>query len=212
MPTVDQAHFPRRITEVIARRLAEEPVVVLTGPRTVGNSTLLHEVAVGSGRDVIDLDDLNVRSAVAGDPTLVASGPAPVLIDEYQKVPELLDAIKAELGRGLTPGRFVLAGSTRYETLPRAAQSLTGRAHVMTIYPLSQGEIHRPLGRWPKGQQARRQAAQSLSGRSRCPRNVSRHPADKYDRGPPAVTSERALDVLFCFVAGAGFEPATSGL
>ena len=156
---------------------------MLTGPRTVGKSTLLHEVAVGSGRDVIDLDDLNVRSAVAGDPTLVASGPAPVLIDEYQKVPELLDAIKAELGRGLTPGRFVLAGSTRYETLPRAAQSLTGRAHVMTIYPLSQGEIHRPLGRWPKGQQARRQAAQSLSGRSRCPRSVSRHPADKYDRG-----------------------------
>ena len=141
VPTVDRAYFPRRITEVIARRLAEEPVLVLTGPRTVGKSTLLHEVAVGSGRDVIDLDDLDVRSAVAGDPTLFASGPAPVLIDEYQKVPELLDAIKAELGRGLTPGRYVLAGSTRYETLPRAAQSLTGRAHVMTVYPLSQGEI-----------------------------------------------------------------------
>lgn len=42
----------------------------------------------------------------------------------------------------LMPGRYLLAGSTRYETLPRAAQSLTGRAHVMTIWPLSQGEIH----------------------------------------------------------------------
>ena len=101
-PTVDRAHFPRRITEVIARRLAEEPVLVLTGPRTVGKSTHLHEVAVGAGRHVIDLDDLDVRSAVAGDPTLFAFGPAPVLIEEYQKVPELLDAIKAELGRGLT--------------------------------------------------------------------------------------------------------------
>lgn len=141
MPPVNQALFPRRITQVIERRLGDEPVLVLTGPRTVGKSTLLHEVAVGSGSDVVNLDDLDVRSAVAANPMLFASGPAPVLIDEYQKVPELLDAIKAELGRGLVPGRYVLAGSTRYETLPRAAQSLTGRAHVMTVYPLSQGEI-----------------------------------------------------------------------
>jgi predicted AAA+ superfamily ATPase len=130
------------MTQVIARRMADEAVLVLTGPRTVGKSTLLHAVAASAEREVIDLDDLGVRSAGAADPALFASGGAPVLIDEYQKVPELLDAIKAELGGGLTPGRYVLAGSTRYETLPQAAQSLTGRAHVMTVWPLSQGEIH----------------------------------------------------------------------
>lgn len=130
------------MTQVIARRMADEAVLVLTGPRTVGKSTLLHAVAASAEREVIDLDDLGVRSAGAADPALFASGDAPVLIDEYQKVPELLDAIKAELGGGLTPGRYVLAGSTRYETLPQAAQSLTGRAHVMTVWPLSQGEIH----------------------------------------------------------------------
>jgi hypothetical protein len=129
------------MTQVIARRMTDETVLVLTGPRTVGKSTLLHAVAVNAHREVIDLDDLAVRSAVAADPALFTSSDTPILIDEYQKVPELLDAIKAELGRGLTPGSYVLAGSTRYETLPHAAQSLTGRAHVMTVWPLSQGEI-----------------------------------------------------------------------
>jgi predicted AAA+ superfamily ATPase len=53
----------------------------------------------------------------------------------------LLDAIKAELNRDLRPGRFLLTGSTRYSTMPRASQSLTGRAHIMTMWPLSQGEL-----------------------------------------------------------------------
>ena len=56
-------------------------------------------------------------------------------------MPELLDAIKAELNRDGAPGRFVLTGSTRYTTLPVAAQALTGRAHRVDVLPLSQGEI-----------------------------------------------------------------------
>ncbi|MGQ0575892.1 MAG: ATP-binding protein [Pseudonocardia sp.] len=56
-------------------------------------------------------------------------------------MPELLDAIKAELNLALAPGRYVLAGSTSYMTLPRAAQSLTGRVEVLTVWPFSQGEL-----------------------------------------------------------------------
>src|SRR5690606_27344045 len=63
------------------------------------------------------------------------------LIDEFQHVPDILSAIKAELNRDLRPGRYILTGSTRYATLPAAAQSLTGRAHVLHVFPLSQGEI-----------------------------------------------------------------------
>ena len=63
------------------------------------------------------------------------------MIDEYQHVPELLDAIKAQLNRDLRPGRYVLAGSTRYATLPEAAQALTGRVDIIPVLPLSQGEI-----------------------------------------------------------------------
>jgi hypothetical protein len=91
---------------------------------------------------VLDLDDLETRAAVLADPTLfVSSSAEPVCIDEYQHVRPLLDAIKAELNRDLRPGRYLLTGSTRYASLPRASQSLAGRAHVVTMWPLSQGEL-----------------------------------------------------------------------
>jgi predicted AAA+ superfamily ATPase len=131
----------RRLGEVVEARLAEEPVVVLNGPRTVGKSTLLSQLAEHLGRTVIDCDDLATRAAVRDDPARFVDSDQPVLIDEYQHVPELLDAIKAQLNRDLRPGRYVLAGSTRYATLPEAAQALTGRVDIIPVLPLSQGEI-----------------------------------------------------------------------
>jgi uncharacterized protein len=131
----------RRLGEVVAVRLAEEPVVVLNGPRTVGKSTLLSQLAGRLGRPVIDCDDLATRAAVRDDPARFVESDQTVLIDEYQHVPELLDAIKAQLNRDLRPGRYVLAGSTRYATLPEAAQALTGRVDIIPVLPLSQGEI-----------------------------------------------------------------------
>src|ERR1017187_419916 len=123
----------RRLDEVVSRRMELEPVVVLQGPRAVGKSTLLRTLAMARGREVIDLDDLATRDAVAADPALFVRGEGPVLIDEFQHVPELLDAIKAELNRDGSPGRYVLTGSTRYATLPAAAQTLTGRAHRVDV-------------------------------------------------------------------------------
>ncbi|HWE91178.1 MAG TPA: ATP-binding protein [Pseudonocardiaceae bacterium] len=131
----------RRLTAVLADRLTEEPVVVLNGPRTVGKSTLLADIGRSLGRPVLDCDDPAARSAVRDDPGRFVAGAGTVLIDEYQHVPELLDAIKAELNRDLRPGRFVLAGSTRYSTLPQAGQALTGRVDIVSVLPLSQGEI-----------------------------------------------------------------------
>jgi predicted AAA+ superfamily ATPase len=92
---------------------------------------------------VLDLDDLETRRAVHADPGLFVSAdrPRPVCVDEFQHELGVLDAIKAELNRDLRPGRYLLTGSTRYSTLPGASQSLTGRAHVMTMWPLSQGEL-----------------------------------------------------------------------
>ena len=131
----------RRLTAIVRKRLGEEPAIALQGARSVGKSTLLRAVARESEAAVIDLDDLDVRSAVQEDPMRFAAGPAPVCFDEFQHVPDVLDAIKAELNTRLEPGRFVLTGSTRYESIPRAAQSLTGRLHLLTVWPLSQGEI-----------------------------------------------------------------------
>lgn len=82
-----------------------------------------------------------VREAFRQDPGLFVAEPAPVCIDEYEHVPETLDAIKAELNRRTSPGRFVITGSKRHDALPSAAQALTGRLHVLTVLPLTQGEI-----------------------------------------------------------------------
>lgn len=141
MFTEREAQFERRAFELVQARLLEEPVVALQGPRTVGKSTLLTRLAAARGVRVLDLDDLATRDAVAADPALFVAGPEPVCIDEFQHVPAVLDAIKAELNRDLRPGRFLLTGSTRYDALPAAAQALTGRMHIVTVYPLSQGEI-----------------------------------------------------------------------
>jgi predicted AAA+ superfamily ATPase len=131
----------RRLTAVLFRRLAEEPAIVLNGPRTVGKSTLLHAIGAAVQRPVLDCDDPATRSAVRADPGRFVAGPAPVLIDEYQHVPELLDAIKAELNRDLRAGRYILARSTRYATLPEAGLALTGRVDVVEVLPLAQSEI-----------------------------------------------------------------------
>ncbi|MYH55350.1 MAG: ATP-binding protein [Acidimicrobiia bacterium] len=132
---------PRRLEEVAISRMAEAPVILLQGPRTVGKSTLLRVLSGRLGGRVIDLDDPTTRDAVRDDPGLFVSGQSTVFIDEYQHVPFLLDSIKAELNRDGSPGRFVLAGSTRFDALPVASQSLTGRLHRVEILPLSQGEI-----------------------------------------------------------------------
>jgi uncharacterized protein len=134
-------HVPRRLEGVVRSRMADEPVIALQGPRAVGKTTLLRALATMSGSPVLDLDDPGTREAVEADPAMFVSGPGPVFIDEYQHVPLVLDAIKAELNRDGSAGRFVISGSTRHDALPQAAQALTGRLHLMDILPLSQAEV-----------------------------------------------------------------------
>jgi uncharacterized protein len=131
----------RRLLEVANERLTDEPVIALQGPRTVGKSTLMAALASSHGTTVLDLDEPATRAAVQTDPGAFVGGASPVCIDEYQHVPAVLDAIKAELSRELRPGRYMIAGSTRYAALPVAAQSLTGRLHLLTVWPLTQEEI-----------------------------------------------------------------------
>lgn len=131
----------RRLLPITAERMLDDPVVLIEGPRTVGKSTLLRAIAQETGAVVLDLDDPAMRDAVAADPGAFVPGSQPVCIDEYQKAPIVLDAIKSELNRDGRPGRFVLTGSTRHDALPAAAQALTGRLARLRLYPLSQGEV-----------------------------------------------------------------------
>ena len=141
MITSSEDLVERRLLSVIRARLSVEVVIGLQGLRSVGKSTLLRALATEHQVEVVDLDDPTTCDAVAADPRTFVQGPAPVCIDEYQRASIVLDAIKAELNRQQRPGRFVIAGSTRHDALPRAAQALTGRLHLITVRPLSQGEI-----------------------------------------------------------------------
>jgi len=129
------------VLPIVLDRLADDPVVLLEGPRAVGKSTLLRQVAEQTGAIVLDLDDPATRDAVAADPATFVHGEGLVRLDEYQKAPDVLDAIKAELNRDGRPGRSVLTGSTRHDALPTAAQSLTGRLTRLRVYPLAQVEL-----------------------------------------------------------------------
>lgn len=132
----------RRIESLLGVLAADEPVIALHGPRSVGKSTVLNRYATAHGAPVVSLDDPGVRDAARANPTSVVAGDPPICIDEYQRAPVLLDALKDRLNRGgATPGLAVLTGSTRQDALPRTAQALTGRIHSTVILPLSQGEI-----------------------------------------------------------------------
>ena len=180
----------RRLVNVAEARFAEEPVLVLNGPRTVGKSTLLDQLAGRLGRPVIDCDDPATRSAVRADPGRFVESAEPVLIDEYQHVPELLEAIKAQLNRDLRPSRYVLAGSTRYAAVPAAAQALTGRGRYHSRAPADSGR-NRRRQRDVRGQPSRwRRDGETASGRS--DRNAGRICSEvnvRRDAGGPAPST-----------------------
>lgn len=134
----------RHVHDVLLRALEDTRVVVLLGARQTGKSTLTREIAVHDHpADVVSLDDPALRDAAAADPTgFLAGFPGRVLVDEVQRVPELLLAIKDAVDRDPTPGRFLLTGSANILTAPRVQEALTGRAEYVTLWPFSQAEIN----------------------------------------------------------------------
>jgi uncharacterized protein len=137
----------RRIRPALDAAMAASPVVAVTGARTAGKSTLLADVFTGSGSSVVDLDDPAVRRLATADPTAFVDGlPEPIVIDEFQRVPDLLSAIKAELNRDRRPGRYVLAGSARHDAVPELADYLTGRVELLRLWPFAMAELE-PAGR-----------------------------------------------------------------
>jgi len=136
--------FPRHLTGPLRQALADTPVVLLQGGRQVGKSTLARSLAGHGGpARYVTLDDLTVLGAARSDPAgFVAGFDGPAVIDEVQRAPDLLLAIKAAVDRDRRPGRFLLTGSANVLLLPRIAESLAGRMEILTLAPLTQGEIH----------------------------------------------------------------------
>lgn len=135
--------FARHVRPCIEAALADTPVVMLQGPRQSGKSTLASSLieAMPGGR-YLTLDDATVLAAARSDAAGFLSGIAgPAVIDEIQRAPELLVAIKAAVDRDRRPGQFLLTGSADVLLLPTVSESLAGRLERFVLWPLSQGEL-----------------------------------------------------------------------
>ncbi|HEY0557585.1 MAG TPA: ATP-binding protein [Thermoanaerobaculia bacterium] len=139
----------RHLTPALLEALADRPVVLLNGARQVGKSTLVQSLTKGEGSQYFTLDDATVLAAITRDPAGFLAGlGGPVILDEVQRAPELFLALKAAVDRDRRPGRFLLTGSANIFVLPRISESLAGRMEILTLWPLSQGEIEGTVEGW----------------------------------------------------------------
>ena len=135
--------LPRRTVAVGRELLSAFPAVVIQGARQVGKSTLARQLVDDRTAVVVTLDDRRTRdAAVADESAFVEQCPDGVLVvDEVQREPELLLAIKASIDRDRRPGRFLLTGSADLLTVKGRTDSLAGRAATLHLRGLSQGEL-----------------------------------------------------------------------
>lgn len=132
--------FPRFVERRVREALTDTRVVMLTGPRQAGKTTLAQHVA-GDAFPFLTLDQATTLSAATADPVGFVRGLDRAIIDEVQRAPELLLAIKASVDADPRPGRFLLTGSANLMTLPRVADSLAGRMEIVRLLPLAQAEL-----------------------------------------------------------------------
>ncbi len=134
----------RYLQEQILKSLKHFPVVLLTGARQVGKSTLAQALIGPSWNAVyLTLDDRAVLDAALRDPDGIINGqPTPVVIDEVQRAPDLMRAIKRMIDRHRKPGQYLLTGSANIVTLSSVSETLAGRVALHTLYPFSWPEFH----------------------------------------------------------------------
>ena len=137
--------LPRLVGGALLDRLRVMPAVVLTGARQTGKSTLAQELVPGPRR-YATLDDLDVLDTVRRDPDVLVGGAGPVTLDEVQREPAVLQAVKRAIDRDRAPGRFLLTGSANLLLMRQVSESLAGRASYLTLWPMTRRE-QRGLGR-----------------------------------------------------------------
>jgi uncharacterized protein len=168
-------YLPRHLEPVLARRLRQAPVVVLTGARQTGKSTLVQHFAGANRRRYRTLDALEDLELAEEAPDALLAGREPLTLDEVQRVPSLLLAIKREVDRSRQNARFLLTGSANLLLMHRISETLAGRAQYLTLWPLSKAECdRRPLPRVWKNLFA----ARNLTAAMRCAERMAANPLD----------------------------------
>ncbi|WP_067583949.1 ATP-binding protein [Endozoicomonas ascidiicola] len=144
-------YIARKIEKNLQVCLKDTPVIIITGPRQSGKTTLaqhflaqMTDSAENSAEkgSYLTLDDENILAVAQRDPIgLLRQQRRPMVIDEIQRAPELIRTIKMLVDEDRKPGSFILTGSADLMTLPTLADSLAGRAEFVTLYPFSQPEL-----------------------------------------------------------------------
>lgn len=132
--------FKRFVERRAEEALSDTPVVLIVGPRRAGKTTLVRKMG-DTGRTYITLDDQTVLDAAQSDPAGFIRGLDRAIIDEIQRAPDLLLAIKKTVDEDYRAGRFLLTGSANVMTLPKVADSLAGRMETIKMLPLARAEI-----------------------------------------------------------------------
>lgn len=136
---MDAIPFPRALEAKVRAALTDTPVVCLLGPRQCGKTTLARTLAPRYG--YVTFDDIDALEFARSDPNgFLAALPDPVILDEIQRVPELLRALKLSVDRDRRPGRFLLTGSANLLLLPKLGDSLAGRMTILELHPLTVAE------------------------------------------------------------------------
>lgn len=142
---MDAKPLPRCLSKALRAALADTPVVCLLGPRQCGKTTLVR--SLGPKYGYVTFDDEDTLALARSDPVgFLAALPDPVILDEIQRVPELLRALKLSVDRDRRPGRFLLTGSANLLLLPKLGDSLAGRMAILELHPLTVAEQVRQPG------------------------------------------------------------------
>lgn len=137
-------YITRHMEKPVMELNEQYPVLLLTGPRQVGKTTMLEHLIVveGKGRKKVSLDDLTLRELAKTDPKMFFQlYQPPLLIDEVQYAPELFPYIKIMVDERHQPGDFWLTGSQLFKMMEGVQESLAGRVALLHLSPLSQSEI-----------------------------------------------------------------------
>ncbi|CAB1369906.1 ATPase [Denitratisoma oestradiolicum] len=134
--------YPRTLTQTLLTVSAAFPVLMVTGPRQVGKTTLLEMCARDTPRNYVTLDDLDARALAQSDPALfLQTWQTPVIIDEIQYAPQLFSAIKMQVDRDKSNGQFWLTGSQKFHLMRGITETLAGRVAIVDLLGLSQAEL-----------------------------------------------------------------------